>query len=56
MDGEHQATFAYDFICPTALRCLANAELITVADGLVVSVELLYDAKTFEKLAQRQAA
>ena len=49
-----QAIFTYEFICPEPINVCRTAELITFKDGLIVAIELFFDARPFEKLAQAQ--
>lgn len=49
-----QAIFTYEFICPEPINVCRTAELMTFKDGLIIAIELFFDARPFEKLAQAQ--
>ena len=55
VDGDH-AMFVYDFVCVEPIGVCRTAELVTVKDGLIASSEIFFDARPFEKLAQRSSA
>lgn len=48
----NQAIFTYDFICPAPIGVCPTAELLTFEDSLIKSIQLFYDARPFEKMAQ----
>ncbi|MDQ2680705.1 MAG: nuclear transport factor 2 family protein [Candidatus Eremiobacteraeota bacterium] len=50
--SQDQAIFTYDFICADPIGTCSTAELMTFQDGKIKSVELFFDARPFEKLAQ----
>ncbi len=49
-----QAIFTYEFICAEPINVCRTAELMTFKDGLIIGIELFFDARPFEKLAQAQ--
>lgn len=55
IDGD-RAMFAYDFVCAEPIGVCRTAELITIKDGLIASSEIFFDARPFERLAQRSSA
>ena len=53
-ESGNQAIFAYDFVCSPPIGLCRTAELLTVEDGLITSVELFFDARPFEQLGKGQ--
>ena len=50
--GDH-AMFTYDFVCEPPIGVCRTAEEVTFEDGLVKRIELFYDPRPFEPLANR---
>jgi len=50
-----RAMFVYDFVCAEPIGVCRTAELVTLRDGLIASVEIFFDPQPFEKLMQSQA-
>lgn len=46
---EDQAMLAYDMVFPEPIGNLRAATLMNIKDGLIVKLELFYDARPFEK-------
>lgn len=44
-----QVMLAYDLDCPSPLGVVRGAVLLTFQEGLIISYELFYDARPFEK-------
>lgn len=47
--NENQAVVIYDLQCPAPINTFATAAFMTFKDGLIVRLELLFDARPFEK-------
>jgi len=50
--SENQVVAIYDFVCIEPIGVCRTAELITFDDDLIRGVELFFDARPFEKIAQ----
>jgi hypothetical protein len=51
-----RAMFAYDFICRDPIAVCRTAELLRFTDGLILDIELFFDARPFEAMQRTQAA
>ena len=51
---ETQAIFTYEFMCLPPIGICRTAELMTFEGELIRGIELFFDARPFEKLAQMQ--
>ena len=47
--SETQSMLAYDMECPEPIGCFRAATLMTFQKGLIIKLELFYDARPFEK-------
>lgn len=47
--SENQATIIYDLECSEPIGKLSAAALMTFKDGLIVKIELFFDARPFDK-------
>lgn len=47
--SENQAMLVLDLDCPAPIGIFRTASLLTIKDGLIVRIELFYDARPLEK-------
>jgi hypothetical protein len=46
---EHQAAVVYDVECPAPIGKLPSVALMDIQEGLIIRIELFYDARPFDK-------
>ena len=47
--SEDQAMIVYDLDCPAPIGNMSAAALITLQEGLIAKIELIFDARPFDK-------